>query len=242
MSTLFIADLHLSPDRPAVTRAFLDFVQQRASKAEALYILGDLFEAWIGDDDPSALARDVIGALRTLTDHGTAVYFQHGNRDFLVGKRFSRDTGAMLLGDETVVQINGKPVLLMHGDSLCLEDAAYQRFRRKVRRPHYKWLLSHLPLKKRLQLAAKWRAGSKAANSNKAASIMDVSPQEVERLMTLHDVDTLIHGHTHRPAIHQVELPDGEGQRWVLGDWGAQGWAIEADGNNLDLQRWDIAG
>lgn len=240
MTTLFIADLHLSPDRPQITAAFLAFLQQRAASADALFILGDLFEAWIGDDDPSPLARQVIDALQQLSRNGTRLAFQHGNRDFLVGKRFAAGTGATLLGDEAVVQLNGKPVLLMHGDSLCLEDEAYQRFRRKVRNPVYKWLLSHLPLKKRLQIAAKWRAGSKQANTNKPASIMDVTPLEVTRLMELYQVDTLIHGHTHRPATHDVDLSTGAGQRWVLGDWDRMAWAIEADGKTLELQSWPI--
>ena len=152
MTELFIADLHLSPERPAVCRAFLDFLEQRAPQAEALYILGDLFESWIGDDDPSPLARQVVAALRHLTDSGTAVLFQPGNRDFLIGRRFCRQTGARLLPDEYIAQINGKPMLLMHGDTLCLHDEAYQKFRRKVRVPFVKWLLSHLPLKKRFSV------------------------------------------------------------------------------------------
>jgi UDP-2,3-diacylglucosamine hydrolase len=242
MTTLFIADLHLSPDRPEVTAAFLGFLQQRAARADALFILGDLFEAWIGDDDPSPLARQVIDALHQLSRNGTRLAFQHGNRDFLVGKRFAARTGATLLGDEAVVQLNGNPVLLMHGDSLCLEDDAYQRFRRKVRNPIYKWLLSHLPLKTRLQIAAKWRAGSKQANTNKPESIMDVTPLEVTRLMELYQVDTLIHGHTHRPATHDIQLATGAGQRWVLGDWDRTAWAIEANGKTLELQSWPIEG
>lgn len=240
MTTLFIADLHLSPDRPEVTEAFLAFLQQRAASADALYILGDLFEAWIGDDDPSPLARQVVDALYQLHHSGTRLAFQHGNRDFLVGKRFAKATGATLLSDEAVIQLNGKPVLLMHGDSLCLEDEAYQRFRHKVRNPFYKWLLSHLPLKKRLQIAARWRAGSKQANSNKPESIMDVAPLEVVRLMEHYQVDTLIHGHTHRPATHNVELATGSGQRWVLGDWYRTAWAIEAKGSTLELHEWPI--
>ena len=130
-------------------------------------------------------------------------------------------------------------MLLMHGDTLCLQDEAYQKFRRKVRVPFVKWLLSHLPLKKRLKIAADWRARSVAANSNKADSIMDVSPEEVRRLMNHYGVDTLIHGHTHRPAVHS--LTEAENQRWVLGDWGQQAWVIEADGKELALKSWPIA-
>ena len=239
MTELFIADLHLSSERPAVCQAFLAFLEQRAPQTETLYILGDLFESWIGDDDPSPLARQVMTALKRLTDRGTAVRLQPGNRDFLIGKRFCRQTGALLLPDEYIAQINGKPMLLMHGDSLCLQDEAYQKFRRKVRNPLIKWLLSHLPLKKRLQIAADWRARSMAANSNKADCIMDVSPEEVRRLMSHHGVDTLIHGHTHRPAVHSQA--ESVNQRWVLGDWGQQAWVIEADGINLALHSWQIA-
>jgi UDP-2,3-diacylglucosamine hydrolase len=241
MTTFFIADLHLSPERPEVTEAFLAFLQQRVEGAEALYILGDLFEAWIGDDDPSPLARQVLGALRGLTRGGTRLYFQHGNRDFLVGKRFAAATGAALLTDEALVELDGRRVLVMHGDSLCLDDEAYQRFRRKVRFPPVKWLLAHLPLKKRLQIAARWRAGSKAANRNKPDSIMDVTPAEVERLMEHYQVDTLIHGHTHRPATHEVQVAGRAGQRWVVGDWDQKAWAIEAREGELELQSWPIS-
>lgn len=240
MTTLFIADLHLSPDRPGVTGAFLQFLQERCENAEALYILGDLFEAWIGDDDPSPLAGSVIQALRDLTDKGTAVFFQHGNRDFLVGRRFCRDSGAQLLPDEKVIELNGAPVLLMHGDSLCLQDTDYQAFRRKVRRPWYKWVLSHLPLRKRMQIAADWRARSRSESANKAGQIMDVSPEEVDRLMALHGVSTLIHGHTHRPAVHKIDTGGQSAQRMVLGDWGERGWVIEAGEKEPDLQSWPI--
>jgi UDP-2,3-diacylglucosamine hydrolase len=240
MTTLFIADLHLSPERPAVCRAFLDFLEQRASQADVLYILGDLFEAWIGDDDPSAMARQVIAALRQLTDTGTEVYFQPGNRDFLVGKRFCRETGAVLLPDEYIAQVNDKPMLLMHGDTLCLDDEAYQKFRSKVRKPFYMWILAHLPLKKRLKIASDWRQRSMAANSNKASTIMDVSPEEVIRLLGHYGVDTLIHGHTHRPAAHPLKLASGDAQRLVLGDWGKLAWAIVAENDKLELQSWEI--
>ncbi len=240
MTTLFIADLHLSPERPEVVDAFLTFLQQRAAHAEALYILGDLFEAWIGDDDPSPLARQIIGALRALTLGGTRLVFQHGNRDFLIGRRFAESTGASLLGDAAVVQLDGRPVLLMHGDSLCLDDEAYQRFRRRVRNPVIKWLLAHLPLNKRLQIAARWRAGSKAANRNKPESIMDVSPVEVVRLMEHYKVDVLIHGHTHRPATHEVPLPGRIGERWVLGDWDQKAWTLESRQGELALLSWAI--
>ena len=240
MTTLFIADLHLSPERPAVTGAFLAFLRERAAAADALYILGDLFEAWLGDDDPSPQAREVVLALRGLSDGGTQLFFQHGNRDFLVGKRFSHETGAQLLPDVSLAKIYGKPVLVMHGDTLCLGDEDYQKFRRKVRRPLTKWLLTHLPLKKRIQIAADWRAKSMASNSNKADHIMDVDPVEVLRLMRVYGVTTMIHGHTHRPAVHELNLDGGPAQRIVLGDWGSRGWTVEAHAGRLSLSSFAI--
>lgn len=241
MTALFIADLHLSPERPAVTRAFLDFLQEKARNAQRLYILGDLFEAWVGDDDPSALPRQIVTALSDLTATGTALYFQQGNRDFLVGKRFSRETGAVLLADEEVIQLGGEPVLLMHGDTLCTEDHAYQKFRRRVRNPLVKWLLTHLPLKKRLQIAAQWRARSREQNSNKPDHIMDVTPAEVLQRMRHYGVTQLIHGHTHRPARHAIDDDGTERIRWVLGDWGERAWCIEAgDDGALALVNWEV--
>lgn len=231
MVLLFISDLHLSKERPAITRAFFHFLDEQAAGASALYILGDLFEAWIGDDDPEALACDVKAALSKLSGNGVHVYFLHGNRDFLVGKRFARETGCTLLGDYHVIGAGGQNILLCHGDTLCTGDASYQKFRRKVRNPVYRWLLGHLPLKKRLRIAAEWRAKSMAANSNKPDNIMDVTPAEVERQLMAHNAAVMIHGHTHRPAVHQHD----NGERVVLGDWGDLGWYVRIDGEHLDL-------
>jgi UDP-2,3-diacylglucosamine hydrolase len=242
MTTYFIADLHLSPERPAITRAFDQFIEQRASKADALYILGDLFEAWIGDDDPSPLSRHVIAQLRQLSEGGTSVYFQHGNRDFLVAKRFSAQTGATLLPGIHLVELYGRQVLVLHGDAMCLEDVDYQKFRRKVRLPVVRWLLTRLPLKKRMQIAADWRARSTEQSSTKAAEIMDVSPREVERLMRDYGVYTMIHGHTHRPARHPLQIDDHSAERIVVGDWGPNTWIVKAEPNTLELERLDIAG
>lgn len=231
MVSLFISDLHLSKERPAITRAFFRFLDEHAAEADSLYILGDLFEAWIGDDDPEELAAEVKAALSRLTASGVAVYFLHGNRDFLVGKRFARQTGCTLLGDYHVISAGGQNILLCHGDTLCTGDASYQKFRRKVRNPIYLWLLGHLPLKKRLRLAAEWRAKSMAANSNKPDNIMDVTPAEVEKQLAANNASVLIHGHTHRPGVHQHD----NGERVVLGDWGKLGWYVRIDGEHLDL-------
>lgn len=236
MSVLFISDLHLSPERPEVTRAFLRFLKSRASSAEALYVLGDLFEAWIGDDDPSDLALEVQSAFARLSNSGVALYVQQGNRDFLLGKRFAANTGAVMLGDETVIEHWGQRALVMHGDSLCTDDIDYQRFRRKSRNPLYKWCLRALPLKRRQKLASDWRARSRAANSNKPSAIMDVNSDAVDRVMQKHGVSLLIHGHTHRPDQHSVT----RGERLVLGDWDGMGWVIEMDKAGHNLQSFPL--
>ncbi|MDP1519820.1 UDP-2,3-diacylglucosamine diphosphatase [Porticoccus litoralis] len=225
MSTLLISDLHLSPERPAVTRAFFAFLHDKAREAEALYILGDLFESWIGDDDPAPLPREVIGELKQLSDSGTLLYFMHGNRDFMIARRFARETGCTLLPDHYVARLAGEPVLLMHGDTLCTDDVDYQKFRRISRFRPLQFVMRHLPLKKRQKIAADLRRKSMSANANKADNIMDVSPVEVERMMRAYDVKRLIHGHTHRPDRHR--LPCGE--RLVLGDWHHHGWYIEIE-------------
>ena len=237
MSVLFISDLHLAPERPAVTRAFLSFLSDRASASESLYILGDLFEAWIGDDDPSAMAAEVQDALRNLSDSGVNLFIQQGNRDFLLGKRFIKRCGAVMLGDEHIVEYAGHRALAMHGDSLCTDDIDYQRFRRKARNPIYKWCLSHLPLKRRQKLATDWRAKSMAANSNKASAIMDVNAQAVATVMDNNGVDVLIHGHTHRPNRHAL----ASGERIVLGDWHDLGWVLCLDDSGYNLESFVIS-
>jgi len=222
MSTLLISDLHISPERPTVTQAFLDFLKNQAAEANELYILGDLFEAWVGDDDPAPLSREVISALKALTDRGTRLYIMQGNRDFLLDKRFARETGCKLLPDHYVAQLEGHKILLLHGDTLCIGDEQYQKFRRKARHPIFRWCLNHLPLKTRQNIATSWRSKSMKVNSNKSDNIMDVTPSEVERLMEQYQVNTMIHGHTHRPNRHQHK----NGERLVLGDWHQNGWYI----------------
>jgi UDP-2,3-diacylglucosamine hydrolase len=224
MTVLFISDLHLSPERPAITRAFFSFLETTARQAEALYILGDLVEAWIGDDDPSELSRQLVTKLRELADTGVKLYFQHGNRDFLIGKRFAKESGATLLDEYHVVDSGGKKVLLCHGDTLCTDDIDYQKFRRKVRRPLYRWFLAHLPLRKRQQIARDWRQKSRLQNSNKSSNIMDVNDRTVDEIMSKYRASIVIHGHTHRPCKHQTR----RGIRYVLGDWDELGWYLEA--------------
>ena len=222
MSTLLISDLHLSPERPAVTQAFLDFLKNQTAEANALYILGDLFEAWVGDDDPAPLSRKIILALKELTDNGTSLYVMQGNRDFLLNKRFARETGCTLLPDHYVTELKNHKILLLHGDTLCIGDKQYQKFRRKARHPIFRWCLNHLPLKTRQNIATSWRSKSMKVNANKSDNIMDVTTSEVEKQMAKYQVKVMIHGHTHRPNRHN----HNNGERLVLGDWNHNGWYI----------------
>ena len=228
---LLISDLHLEQQRPDITRAFVHFLQTRARQAEALYILGDFFEVWVGDDAMEPFQHEIASALRELADSGTRLYLMHGNRDFMLGQGFCQLAGCTLLSDPCRVSFNGEPVLLMHGDSLCTSDAAYMRMRRLLRNPLSLWLLRHLPLAKRHALARKLRKESQLQTRQKAASIIDVTPSEVPRLMAKYGVRTLIHGHTHRPASHTLEVNGQRAQRIVLGDWDQQGWALQVDEN-----------
>jgi UDP-2,3-diacylglucosamine hydrolase len=226
VTTLFISDLHLDRERPDITAQFIDFLVREASDAEALYILGDLFEAWIGDDDPDPDKRRVVAALHALTSDGVPCYLIHGNRDFLIGRRFCRETGVRLLADGTVVNLYGHRVVLLHGDTLCTDDHAYQRLRRIMRNPIVQFALRRLTLRQRQKLAERMRAGSKAhiANMDRAApEIMDVNRDEVARTFERYGVDCIVHGHTHRPAIHELSVRSRAAVRIVLGDWYEQG-------------------
>ncbi len=236
MATLFISDLHLEPDRPATTALFLEFLRQRARWAEALYILGDLFEAWIGDDDDAELGGIVATALRALTGHGVPVYFLHGNRDFLLGERFAAASGMRVLPESVVIELAGERVLLLHGDTLCTDDVDYQAFRAQVRDPAWRTSILALPLAQRRALAGQLRETSRQATGQKAADIMDVNPGEVERVLRLHGVQRLIHGHTHRPALHDGMLEDQPVRRAVLGDWYNHGRVLSCDAAGWRLE------
>ena len=230
--TLFIADLHLCQEEPAITAGFLRFLQRETPGADALYILGDLFEAWIGDDDPDPLHQQIAAALRALP---LPVYFIHGNRDFLLGKRYARASGMTLLPEEQVLDLYGKRLLIMHGDTLCTDDEGYQRFRRKV---HQRWLqrlFLALPLRLRQRIALRMRDSSKNANSQKSASIMDVNAQAVIDAMQRRQVQWLIHGHTHRPAVHTLTANGQPAQRLVLGAWHSAGSMIEVTPAGVNL-------
>ncbi|MDP3815000.1 UDP-2,3-diacylglucosamine diphosphatase [Pseudomonas sp.] len=238
---LLISDLHLEQERPDISRAFLHFLKTRAVQAEALYILGDFFEVWIGDDAISPFQRSIAQALRQLSDGGTRIYLMHGNRDFLIGKAFCREAGCTLLRDPSLVELGGEQVLLMHGDSLCTQDVGYMKLRRLLRNPLSLFILRHLPLATRHQLARKLRNESRAQTRMKASDIVDVTPDEVPRIMAAHGVRTLIHGHTHRPAVHALTLDGQPARRIVLGDWDRQGWALQVDTQGFRLEPFAFA-
>ncbi|MDK9557493.1 UDP-2,3-diacylglucosamine diphosphatase [Marinobacter sp. M216] len=227
MTMLFISDLHLEESRPDITEAFLDFLTNKAMGVERLYILGDFFEAWIGDDERTPLQEKVASALKEVNESGTAIFLMHGNRDFLIGEDFCNRAGATLLDDPTVVDLYGTPTLLMHGDSLCTADVEYQKFRANMRNPQWQQMILQRPLADRQQMARQLREISMAKNQGKEETIMDVTPEEVVKEMEAHGVQRLIHGHTHRPAEHQLEANGQPAKRIVLGDWDKNVWWLE---------------
>jgi len=219
MSTLFISDLHLDASRPQIVGLYLDLLAGDARRADALYVLGDLFESWIGDDDDAPLAERVATETRALRDSGVPVYFMHGNRDFLLGEGYAARSGMTLLADPTVVSLGGERTLLMHGDTLCTDDVEYLKFRAMVRDPRWQQQFLARPLPERRAFAAQARGESRRQTAEKSAEIMDVNLAAVEAAMRMHGVRKLIHGHTHRPATHRFDLDGAPAERIVLGDW-----------------------
>lgn len=220
MNTLFISDLHLEDNRPQTTAILCGFLQSTARQADALYILGDLFEFWIGDDEVSATAKLVAGELAELSRLGIPCYFLHGNRDFLLDEGFARQAGMELLPETCVVDLYGTPTLLLHGDTLCTDDVGYQAFRQQVRNPQFRHMFLNLPVQQRLEMARNARDASKQHTSTASMNIMDVNPQAVCKAFAEHGVEQMIHGHTHRPAFHDHPLHNGRsGHRLVLADW-----------------------
>ena len=237
MHTLFIADLHLDASRPQITKLFEDFLAgEEARGADAVYILGDLVEAWIGDDDDAELPGRIATATRGLRDADVPVYFMVGNRDFLLGDAFAQRAGFTLLDDGTVHDLYGRPTLLMHGDVLCTDDVAYQAVRRQVRTPEWKAQILAMPLDARRAFAAKAREDSRAHTGTTMETIMDVNADAVAQTMRQASVTRLIHGHTHRPAIHRFDLDGQPAERIVLGDWYEQGSVLSVTPDGVALR------
>jgi UDP-2,3-diacylglucosamine hydrolase len=232
LTTLFISDLHLEGARPEIGAQFLTFLQQEAVRAEALYILGDLFEYWIGDDDPNRHYADMKMAIRTVADGGVPVFFMHGNRDFLIGERFAAETNVQLLPDPYRFELYGEDVLLSHGDALCTDDLKYQEVRAITRNPAWQAMMLKKPLEERQAIARQARADSMAHGGSIDPQISDVNQGAVKQLFRAHGVRILLHGHTHRPAVHRFQLDGAPATRIVLGDWYEQGSVV----------RWDTAG
>ncbi len=227
---LFIADLHLSPERPRAIALFRQFMREVAPTAATLYILGDFFEAWVGDDDLSdGFHADIASCLRTLVQGGVPVSFLPGNRDFLIGDAFARTTGITLLEDPTRIDLFGIPTLLSHGDAFCTDDASYQSFRRQVRDPTWQAAFLARPLTERHAMARELREHSEQAKAGKQPEIMDVNADAVFRSFREHAVTRIIHGHTHRPAKHEYQLAGCLGERWVLADWYESGGYLRCD-------------
>ena len=230
--TYFIADLHLSENRPNLLALFRQFMQGQAPEAEKLYILGDLFDFWIGDDEQSDLISEVQQLIKHLTEQGVPCYFQHGNRDFLIGKKFANACGLTLLPTYQVIDLYGTPTLLCHGDTLCVDDVKYQHYRKKVHQKWRQWLFLHLPLKVRLNIAEKIRAKSRQDKQLKSTEIMDVNANFVQQMFAQFHVTQMIHGHTHRQKHH--EIPP-HFHRIVLGDWGETSSLLEVTPHSIEF-------
>ncbi len=240
MTILFISDLHLHESRPDITRAFYRFLDERAAGAESLYILGDFFDAWIGDDDDAELPQQVAARLRQLNQAGTHIFFMHGNRDFLLGHDYAAGAGGHLIPEGTMIDLYGCPTLLLHGDSLCTRDQEYMAFRQMVRSPEWQVQALAQPLAVRRAMAVQLRQQSQSMNSLKAEDIMDVTPEEVLRVMQEARVTRMIHGHTHRPARHALTVDGRSAERIVLGDWHSHGWCLRATPDELALESWPL--
>lgn len=237
MTTLFISDLHLTADRPAITDLFLQFLDREARAADALYILGDFFEYWIGDEAvEQAEYSGIVAALRAVTRGGTPVFLMHGNRDFLIGPRFERASGCRLISDPTRIDLYGTHVLLMHGDVLCTDDVDYLAFRTMARTERWQREFLAKPVAEREAIVRSYREESRRSTAQKAPEIMDVTPQAVSAILREHGLRHLIHGHTHRPGEHVFDLDGAAAHRTVLGDWYEQGSVLRCD-----ARQWKLA-
>ena len=232
MSTLFISDLHLEADRPEIADQFLRFLETEALHADALYILGDLFESWVGDDDPNEHYAWIKQAIRKLTRKDIPVFFMHGNRDFMIGEQFANETGVTILPDPHIAEIHGDKVLLSHGDAYCTDDVEYQGIRKMTRDPAWQAMMRSKSLEERLAFAAQARAASQARGETISENITDVNKDAISKALSDAGVEMMLHGHTHRPAIHEITVNGHAARRIVLGDWYEHGSVV----------RWDDAG
>lgn len=232
MTTLFVSDLHCEAARPEIGMQFLGFLEGEARSADALYILGDLFESWVGDDDPNPHYAEIRRGLGALARYGVPVYFMHGNRDLLIGEDFAAETGVELLRDPLVVDLYGEPILISHGDAYCTDDTEYQAIRAMTRNPDWQAMMLAKPLEERLAIARQARTDSAARNTSLSEEIMDVNKAAIDAALREAGVTTMLHGHTHRPAAHDFELDGRPAKRIVLGDWYEQGSVV----------RWDDVG
>jgi len=237
MKPRFISDLHLSDKHPELTQAFFVFLNESKEACTHLYILGDLFEAWIGDDDDTPLYQEIKKALLTFTTNGPETFFIHGNRDFLIGKSFAEDTGITILPDPYSLDINGQNVVLSHGDFLCTDDTDYIAFRDQVRTEAWQSNFLQKDLTERKEIAASMRDASQEATAEKSKTITDVNTAAVESFIAEHNPNLFIHGHTHRPDIHDIN----SSKRIVLGDWGADGWFLSIDDQEFSLEKFSIS-
>ena len=236
---LFVSDLHLTAERPEANDKFFGFMERTARGAKALYVLGDLFEVWIGDDGVAEKFNgSVVGAFAALVKSGTPLYLMHGNRDFLLGKRFCAATGGTLLEDPTVVDVDGTPTLLMHGDTLCTDDVDYQRWRRKARNRFLQAVFLLMSLERRRKISVKGREKSRQVVAAKTAEIMDVNDGAVREAFRKHGVTRMIHGHTHRPGHHVLEVDGRRRERWVLPDWYGPGGYLQIEQGKPTLVRF----
>ena len=237
--SLFISDCHLCESRPHITHSFISFLKNTAKEAQALYILGDLFEYWAGDDSICVgKHREILTALKELSTQGTLVYLMHGNRDFLLDTAFANATGSAILPDPSLVSLYGQSVLLSHGDALCTDDIAYQTFRKEVRSAPWKAAFLNQPLQQRIAYIEQLRTKSEQEKSTKSMQIMDVNDGAVERLLAQYDYPPLfIHGHTHRPNRHSYSINGYTCERWVLGDWYEQGSYLRLDSDGCHAEK-----
>ena len=237
MKPRFISDLHLSEKHPELTQAFFKFLNESKEACTHLFILGDLFETWIGDDDNSSLHSEIKTALKSFTTNGPETFFIHGNRDFLVGELFAKETGITILPDPYTLEINGQKVILSHGDFLCTDDKDYIEFRNQVRDQNWQYSFLKKSLNERKQIAASLRVDSKEATAKKLDAITDVNKETVEDFINKYQPSLFIHGHTHRPNVHDV----GQSKRIVLGDWGDHGWLLSINEQEFNLEKFSIA-